>query len=159
MSRLASRAYSASGTSPLTFALPAMAAVHALIGVGEGLITAGALAFLQSSRPEVVRGGEIAPGRRGAGLVIGGLLLALLVAALSPLASPHPDGLEAVAEAQGFMASGRSAPFEVIPDYIFPSIDNPAVATLVAVGLGTVLVFLVAGIVGRLAARRASEEK
>ena len=35
-----------SGTSPANLAIPAMASVHAIIGVGEGLITFGALAFL-----------------------------------------------------------------------------------------------------------------
>jgi len=148
-----------SGTSPLSFALPAMAAVHALIGVGEGLITAGALASLTATRPEVVRSGQVAPGRRGAGFVLVGLLAALLVAALSPLASPHPDGLEAVAQAQGFLSSGRSAPFEILPGYLLPSIDNPGVATLAAVGLGTLLVFVVAVIVGRVAARRTIDTK
>jgi cobalt/nickel transport system permease protein len=148
-----------SGTSPLSFALPAMAAVHALIGVGEGLITAGALASLTATRPEVVRSGEVAPGRRGAGFVLVGLLVALLVAALSPLASPHPDGLEAVAQAQGFLSSGRSAPYEILPGYLLPSIDDPAAATLAAVGLGTLLVFVVAVIVGRVAARRTIDTK
>lgn len=148
-----------SGTSPLSFALPAMAAVHALIGVGEGLITAGALASLTATRPEVVRSGEVAPGRRGAGFVLVGLLVALLVAALSPLASPHPDGLEAVAQAQGFLSSGRSAPYEILPGYLLPSIDDPATATLAAVGLGTLLVFVVAVIVGRVAARRTIDTK
>jgi len=144
----------ASGTSPLAYALPAMAAVHALIGIGEGFITAGALAFLAATRPEVIRDGELAPGRRGAGFVIAGLLLALLVAALSPLASPSPDGLEAVAEAQGFLELGQTPSFGIFSDYALPSIDNPAVATLAAVGLGTILVFLAAALIGRLAARR-----
>lgn len=41
-----------SGTSPARLAIPAMAGVHALIGIGEGLITVGALAFLLSTRPD-----------------------------------------------------------------------------------------------------------
>ncbi|MBM4415349.1 MAG: cobalamin biosynthesis protein CbiM [Chloroflexi bacterium] len=43
-----------SGTSPLAVVLPAMLGVHALIGVGEGLITAGALSFLLATRPDLV---------------------------------------------------------------------------------------------------------
>ncbi len=49
-----------SGTIPLAVVLPAMAAVHALIGVGEGLITALALGAIRASRPdllELARGG------------------------------------------------------------------------------------------------------
>ena len=44
-----------SGTSPLTVALPAMSGVHALIGIGEGLITVGALSLIRASRPEILR--------------------------------------------------------------------------------------------------------
>jgi len=43
-----------SGTSPLQIALPAMAGVHALIGIGEGLITAAVLSFIQATRPDVL---------------------------------------------------------------------------------------------------------
>jgi cobalt/nickel transport system permease protein len=44
-----------SGTSPLAVALPAMVGVHALIGIGEGLITVGALAFIRASRPDLIK--------------------------------------------------------------------------------------------------------
>jgi cobalt/nickel transport system permease protein len=43
-----------SGTSPLGVALPAMAGVHALIGIGEGLITALVLGFLRATRPDLL---------------------------------------------------------------------------------------------------------
>ena len=43
-----------SGTVPLHLVLPAMAGIHALIGVGEGLITAAALAFLLRVRRDLV---------------------------------------------------------------------------------------------------------
>jgi len=43
-----------SGTSPIAVALPAMGLVHALIGIGEGLITVGVLAFLQVTRPDLL---------------------------------------------------------------------------------------------------------
>lgn len=43
-----------SGTSPLELALPAMLGVHALIGVGEALITVAALAFIRSVRPDLL---------------------------------------------------------------------------------------------------------
>ena len=44
----------ASGTSPLVVALPAMAGVHALIGIGEGLITVGALGLVRAARPALL---------------------------------------------------------------------------------------------------------
>jgi cobalt/nickel transport system permease protein len=43
-----------SGTVPLALVLPAMAGIHALIGIGEGLITAAALAFLLRVRRDLV---------------------------------------------------------------------------------------------------------
>lgn len=43
-----------SDTSPLDVALPAMVGVHALIGIGEGLITAAALGFIMSTRPDLL---------------------------------------------------------------------------------------------------------
>jgi cobalt/nickel transport system permease protein len=43
-----------SGTIPLQLVLPAMAGIHALIGIGEGLITTAALAFLLRVRRDLV---------------------------------------------------------------------------------------------------------
>ena len=45
----------ASGTSPLEVALPAMLGVHALIGIGEALITVGALALITAVRPDLLK--------------------------------------------------------------------------------------------------------
>jgi hypothetical protein len=70
-----------------------------------------------------------------------GLALALAVALFSPLASSHPDGLERVAEDKGFMERAGEAPYELIPDYVFPGIDNEAVATILAGLVGTGVVF------------------
>jgi cobalt/nickel transport system permease protein len=144
----------ASGTSPLRLALPAMVGVHALIGLGEGLITAGALVLLQASRPEILKAGEAAPGRRSATFVIGGLALALLIALLSPLASSSPDGLEYVAEQHGFLARAMEPLYEILPDYSVPFIGNAAITTMAAVVLGTLLVFTLAWVVGRSTASR-----
>lgn len=47
-----------SGTVPLHVALPAMGGVHALIGVGEGLITAGVLALVMATRPDLMKLGQ-----------------------------------------------------------------------------------------------------
>jgi cobalt/nickel transport system permease protein len=43
-----------SGTSPLRLALPAMGGVHALIGIGEGVITTAALAMIYASRRDLL---------------------------------------------------------------------------------------------------------
>lgn len=44
----------ASGTVPLKICLPAMAGVHALIGIAEGLITLLALNFIRRIRPDLL---------------------------------------------------------------------------------------------------------
>jgi cobalt/nickel transport system permease protein len=44
----------ASGTSPLALALPAMVAVHAVIGVGEAFITCATVSVVLAARPDLV---------------------------------------------------------------------------------------------------------
>ncbi|HVF99343.1 MAG TPA: energy-coupling factor ABC transporter permease, partial [Chloroflexia bacterium] len=51
----------ASGTARADLAIPAMGGIHALIGIGEGLITAGALAFVSATRPDLLKLGEARP--------------------------------------------------------------------------------------------------
>ncbi len=135
-----------SNTSPLDVALPAMAGVHALIGIGEALITVAALAFVLQTRPDLL--GQDAAGAspamaRGSRWIAAGLALALAVTLFSPLASPHPDGLERVAEDKAFIDSAKDAPFEILPDYTVPGLSNEAVTTILAGAIG---VMIVAGI-------------
>ncbi len=132
-----------SGTSPANVAVPAMGLIHMLIGVGEGLITIGALLFVRAARPELL-GRSAASGRAGRAVWAIGLVIALVLAVLSPLASAHPDGLEWFAEQQGFIDRAQSPLYDLIPDYAFPGISDPALATIVAGVLGTLLVFMVA---------------
>ena len=44
-----------SGTSPLAVVLPAMAGIHALIGIGEGFITIAVLSLVMSTRADLLR--------------------------------------------------------------------------------------------------------
>lgn len=131
----------ASGTLPANIAVPAMGAVHAIIGIGEGLITIGALGFLSAARPQLLQ-----PGSRHSPVdwpvIAGGLLLAIGLAVASPLASRHPDGLKAVALASGFASFEKRSFFHVIPAYLLPGIQNKEAATILAVLIG---VFLLAG--------------
>jgi cobalt/nickel transport system permease protein len=137
-----------SGTSPLGVALPAMAGVHVLIGIGEGLITMGALAFVAAARRDLLEPSSATTG--GLRWAAVGLVIALAVTLLAPLASPHPDGLERVAEDQGFIEAAQDAPYEIIPDYVLPGISNEAVATIAAGLVGTLIVAGVAFGIARL---------
>lgn len=132
-----------SGTSPANIAVPAMGGIHMIIGLGEGLITFGALAFLYATRRDLFHIGEAAP--RGSKVIwVGGLSIAALLAVLSPLASTHPDGLEWVAGQKGFLEAARAPLYNLLPDYMFPGISNDALATIVAGIIGMLLVFGVA---------------
>ena len=131
-----------SGTSPANVSVPAMGGIHMLIGIGEGLITAGALALLMAARPDLVTAG-VGQGATSKALWAGGLAIAVLLAVFSPYASSHPDGLEWVAEQQGFLGSAQSAPYELFPDYVLPGISNEALATIAAGVVGLLVVFAV----------------
>ncbi|MCC6189234.1 MAG: energy-coupling factor ABC transporter permease [Anaerolineales bacterium] len=141
----------ASGASPLGVALPAMAGVHALIGIGEALITVGALAFIYASRRDLLDLGARAPAKAAANWVIVGLGIALSVAVFSFAASPHPDGLERVAADAGFLGRALGPVYTLLPNYAIPGISNQVVSGVLAVVLGTLVVF---GITWALARRQ-----
>ena len=63
-----------SGTSNLQTVMFAMLGVHAVIGVGEALITVAALAFIFKTRPDLVNE-KSAAGQSGCGWVVAGVLL------------------------------------------------------------------------------------
>lgn len=147
-----------SGTSPANIAIPAMAAIHALIGIGEGLITAGALAFVLAARPDLLQATRSGPVSNK--VVVGvGALISLVLVFLSPLASSHPDGLEWVAEQKGFLHLALDPIIRLIPDYEVSGIDNPAVATIAAGMIGIVIVFVVAYLAGHSAKRSTTSKQ
>ncbi|MCA1954503.1 MAG: energy-coupling factor ABC transporter permease [Anaerolinea sp.] len=128
-----------SGTSPANIAVPAMGGIHALIGLGEGLITLGALAFIYAARRDLLKLGQAQPNGSRA-VLIGGTLLAVGLTVFSPWASSHPDGLEWVAEEHGFLGAARDSLYSIIPDYVMPGIQNEALATIVAGVVGVLVV-------------------
>jgi cobalt/nickel transport system permease protein len=141
-----------SGTSPANLAIPAMALIHMLIGIGEGLITAGALAFVYAARKDLLKAGST-PVSGNRGVIIGGFVIAVLLAVLSPLASSNPDGLERVAEDLGFIRLAQSSLYNIIPDYSMPGISNTTFATIAAGVVGVIIVFGVSIGLGRVEKR------
>ena len=67
----------------------------------------------------------------------------LLLATLTPLASSSPDGLERVAEDEGFIVLAENSPFEVIANYLFLGIENETLAAILAGWLGIIMLFIV----------------
>jgi len=83
-----------------------------------------------------------------------GLVLAFVLALLSPLASPWPDGLERVAENTGFLARAQNPFYDLLTDYTIPGVTNEVVSTILAGIVGTALLFAVGYGMARLLARR-----
>jgi cobalt/nickel transport system permease protein len=137
-----------SGTAAWNIVFPAMAGIHSIIGVVEGLITMLVLAAIAKTRPELLTDTSIIQLNRkenkpvliyGAVIVIGLLLL------VAPFASQLPDGLDRVAQSLGFETKkienmGFSTPLK---DYRFYGIDSPVLSTIAAGLTGTGIVFAI----------------
>jgi len=137
-----------SGTSQLQVVIPAMLGVHAVIGLGEALITVSALAFILRTRPDLLgEGSESAKASRGWILV--GAIITLAVVLLSPLASVNPDGLNRVAMNLGFMAnaqtgSGPLAGYKV-PFFALASQSKVAAGVIGIIVVGAVIMLIARG--------------
>jgi cobalt/nickel transport system permease protein len=135
-----------SGTVSWGLAFPAMANIHMLIGVGEGLATGLIVLAVLKARPDLVAGFN-PKGLESRGAAVGyGLLLCLgLGVFVAPFACPWPDGLEQVAERLG-IASKASGPLVPRPlaDYQFPIVASATVATAIAGLVGTMVAFAAA---------------
>jgi len=142
-----------SGTVAWTAAFPAMAGIHMLIGIGEGLISALAFLAIERTRPELIF--ENGAAEQRGGVIRYGLIAALGVAVfVAPFACPWPDGLEAVAGRLGFEHAAR-APVLAAPaaDYAMPGVHWAVGATALAGAAGALVVFGLAWLLGRMLVR------
>ena len=133
-----------------------MVLYHALIGIGEALITGSILGFVLARRPDLIPTPASTGVVNGTGrFVTAGLVVAFAVAAiLAPLKSDLPDGLDKVAqetqintlniESDGLILSGYEVP---VPSGFW----WPTAATSLAGLLGTGIVFAMAFSLGRAA--------
>lgn len=151
---------------------------HTLIGIGEAVITGLTVSAVVAVRPDLVyaaRGlraplrlrrpdGSLVPAPEAAApvaaargsvrpLLIGGGLVALALAGVvSFFASAHPDGLEYVAEDEGFLATARDHAFggSALADYG----EVGGIPVGVAGVLGVAVVVVVGVVLFRLVGRR-----
>jgi cobalt/nickel transport system permease protein len=121
------------GTMPFSLSAPAMLGTHAVIGVGEALITVVAFSLLAAPAADS-RTGALAPSA-------GAILIALV---LSPFACQLPDGLESVAAKLGFLHASAPAFAAPLADYSF-SVSLPAAVSTGLAGLAGVLAVIVLG--------------
>jgi cobalt/nickel transport system permease protein len=146
-----------SGTSNLQTVTLAMLGVHAVIGLGEALITVAALTFIFQTRPDLLDEKSTA-GKSGRGWVVAGILIALVVILLSPMASVNPDGLNRVAMDLGFIHAAQSGagPFA---GYTIPFLANSSVARIAAGVLGLLVVLALIWIAGRLLQKKSEPDR
>ncbi len=116
-------------------ALPAMMLTHAIIGVGEGMITLLLIsAFMQ-------RGVSMTGGLAYASAALSMLGLAMLL----PFASADPDGLERVAIDAGFFGGAITLYEAPVPDYSFMADALGGYGSALAAGIiGTAAAFALA---------------
>jgi cobalt/nickel transport system permease protein len=96
---------------------------HALIGLGEALLTGSVIVWIQRVRPDLLYGSATVDQRspRLRQVAAAGLTLALVVAVfVAPLASGWDDGLEKVAGRLGFSDRATDVSFAPFPDYSLP---------------------------------------
>jgi cobalt/nickel transport system permease protein len=152
---------SLSGTLPPGIVFPAMVSVHMLIGIGEGIITSLVILAIARTRPDLLDA-ENDTTARGTGreFLAFGLIIALgLAIFVSPYACSWPDGLDKVAEKFGFAGHAATLIKTWIPDYKMPGISSTGIATAIAGALGTLIMFGLACIIGRLLVRKNTAEK
>lgn len=123
---------------PAAIVFPAMLGVHAVIGIGEGLITAAAILFLASTRPDLLQATPPS-GLAMTRMVAIGVVIAAVMTAFAPLASPDPDGLERVAEDAGFITRATDAPYQLLPDYTIPWLGETPISTIIAGLIGVAM--------------------
>jgi cobalt/nickel transport system permease protein len=122
--------------------LPAMLSTHALIGLGEGMLTAVLVCGIFSSRWFLRMNEQI--------VAASTFILAVVAASLSPFASNFPDGLEWVAGKLSFAQFQGLEISAFFPDYQVTFLGDGALATVAAGMVGLALVSLSSLAVGQL---------
>lgn len=146
--------FGATAPIPFTQVFAAMVGVHVLIGIGEAVISSLAVGAVLASRADLVHGAagvDLGPDPKGEvptrTFVIGGLLVVLVFATVvSQFAVDNPDGLEWVAETEGFADQGRDHSWadSLFADYATRGIENETVSLAIAGIAGTLITLLVA---------------
>lgn len=122
------------GSVPFAASAPAMLRTHALIGIGEALITVLAFSLLPAVETDS-RKTAFVP-------ALTAMLVALL---LSPFASNLPDGLEWVAAKLGFLHAAAPSFVAPLSGYSLPGLQG-ALSTGISGLVGVLVVFVLGGV-------------
>lgn len=134
---------SLAGSVSFSLCAPAMLGIHALAGIAEALFTVAAVALIptETSSP---RSAALAPA----------LAATIIALALSPFASPLPDGLEWVAAKLGFLQKHAPAFVAPLDGYAMPGIASDFFAAALAGLAGVVAVMASAFLIACVLSRR-----
>lgn len=148
--------FGASAPIPFDTVFGAMVGVHLLIGIGEGIITALAVGAVMAARPDLVHGArdldraQMADRRRMGWrtFTVAGLVVVVVFATVvSQFAVDDPDGLEYVAEEQGFIdsAGDHALGSSIFADYATAGVADETLSLALAGIVGVVVTLLVMG--------------
>jgi len=121
-----------------------MLGTHAVVGIGEGLITVAVCFALAADPTRTSSKRSVAVPLAASGII---------AATLSPFASGYPDGLEWVAEKYQFLHEAAPSFVSPLPDYTVPSIGNEILTTGIAGLVGVMITFLIAWGIAKLLER------
>lgn len=147
--------FGASAPVPFDTVFGAMVGVHALIGIGEGALSALVVGAVLATRPDLVVGArDLTPDQLAdrqqvevRTFILGGLIAVVTFAAVvSQFAFDDPDGLERVAIDEGFIDSATDHAFAGSPfaDYATRGVGNEQLSLAIAGVAGAALALLVA---------------
>ncbi len=132
---------SVAGVVSATAVLPAMAGIHAMIGVGEAVLTVLVLSLIPiRARRQTDFGAVLVP--FGAAIFIG--------AVLSQFASSAPDGLEWVAKNLGFLKETVAPSGGLFPEYTIPWLGEGSASAGLAGLVGVIVTAVFAAMFARL---------
>jgi len=134
-----------SGTVAWNVVFPTMAVLHAVIGLGEGLITMLVLSAIMKTRPELVTDTSLQIREKKPAFIYGVVIVLALLLLITPFASQLPDGLDRVAQVLGFETKKIELQRYPMPlkDYKFFGIESPALSTIAAGTAGAIVVFTI----------------
>jgi len=120
---------------------------------------AGAVETERVEKAGVAEAGLSVTGKKRKWIVMAAVTL-VAAGAISYFASPHPDGLERVAEDHGFLEQAKEPGWTAwIPDYELPGVSSPIAKVGLAGVIGAALLFGVLYALGRPLSSAAKREE
>ncbi len=135
---------SASFKYGLSVTVPVMGVWHGILGIIEGMITAGVVGYILSARPDIIEERK-APGKVAIGVIAAMILVSPLFAYAAELVG-YSEPLENAAEILGLT---EHPIYEgLLPDYSVPGLD-PYTGTLITGVVGTAIVLALGYLMSR----------